>query len=241
MIHPPGLHQQLPTTREQYIQPNNCTNRRQPSSENVNGHQQPIHNGNNANQQTARPQYSDSYHHQPFFRNNYRSVKLPDIRIQKFDGDPLKWNEWSCMFSSAIHQNRDITDNERMSYLQTLVVGPAREAISGYLCDLGFYHDALSELERRFGNPQHVVAALTKELELWQRPQASDHATLISYASFLSKLVQTFNAHGFYADLNSTYLVRIARDKLPWSLKMKWSEHLVDNGSPFPGLEDLSI
>ena len=145
------------------------------------------------------------------------------------------------MFSSAIHQNRDITDNERMSYLQTLVVGPAKEAISGYLCNPGFYQDALLELERRFGNPQHVVAILTKEFELWHRPQASNHVTLISYASFLRKLVQTFNAHDFYADLNSTYLVRIARDKLPWSLKMKRSEHLVDNGSPFPGLEDLSI
>ena len=239
MIHPPGLHQQLPTTREQYTQPNNCTNRQQPSSENVNGHQQPIHNGNNANQQTARPQYSDSYHHQPFFLS--KQLSLSEAARHTNTKDPLKWNEWSCMFSSAIHQNRDITDNERMSYLQTLVVGPAREAISGYLCNPGFYHDALSELERRFGNPQHVVAALTKELELWQRPQASDHATLISYASFLRKLVQTFNAHGFYADLYSTYLVRIARDKLPWSLKMKWSEHLVDNGSPFPGLEDLSI
>ena len=241
MLHPAGLHQQLPTTREQYVQPNICTNPQQSSSENVNDLQQPIHNGNNPNQQTAHPQYSDSYHHQPFFRNNYRTVKLPDIRKQKFDGDPLKWNDCSCMFSSAIHQNRDIIDNERMSYLETLVVGPAKEAISGYLCNPGFYHDALLELERRFGNPQHIVAALTKELELWHRPQASDHVTLISYASFLRKLVQTFNAHGFYADLNSTYLVRIARDKLPWSLKMKWNEHLVDNGSPFPGLEDLSI
>ena len=93
------------------------------------------------------------------------------------------------MFSSVIHQNRDITDNERMSYLQTLVVGPAREAISGYLCNPEFYRDALLELERRFGNPQHVVAALTKEFEQWYRPQASDHVTLISYASFLRKLV----------------------------------------------------
>ena len=194
-------------------------NPQQSSSENANDLQQSIHNRNNPNQQTVHPKYSDSYHHQLFFRNNYRSVKLPDIRIQTFDGDPLKWNECSCIFSSAIHQNRDTTDNERMSYLQTLVVGPVREAISGYLCNPGFYHDALSELERRFGNPQHVVAALTKELEQWHRPQAIDHVTLISYASFQRKLVQTFNAHGFYADLSSTYLVRIARDKLPWSLK----------------------
>ena len=99
MLHPAGLHQQLPTTREQYVQPNICTNPQQSSSENVNDLQQPIHNGNNPNQQTAHPLYSDSYHHQPFFRNNYRSVKLSDIRIQKFDADPLKWNEWSCLFS----------------------------------------------------------------------------------------------------------------------------------------------
>ena len=144
------------------------------------------------------------------------------------------------MFSSVIHNNRDILDNERMSYLESLVIGSAKEAISGYLCNPGFYHEALSELERLFGNPQHVVSALTKELELWQRPQASDHATLISYAYFPRKLVQTLNAHGFYADLKSTYLLWIARDKLPWSLKIKWSEHLVDINITFPGLVDLS-
>ena len=82
--------------------------------------------------------------------------------------------------------------------------------------------------------------SVTSKLELWQRPKATDHATLTSYASFLRKLFQTFNAHGFYAELNSTYLVRIAGDKLPWSLKMKWSKHLVDFNSTFPGLEDLS-
>ena len=70
------------------------------------------------------------------------------------------------MFSSIIHNNRDISDIERMSYLQSLVIGSAKEAVSGYLCNPGFYHEALSELERRFGNPQHVVSALTKELEL---------------------------------------------------------------------------
>ena len=144
------------------------------------------------------------------------------------------------MFSSIIDNNRDISENERMSYLQSLVIGSAKEAVSGYLCNPGFNHEALSEPERRFGNPQHVVSALTKKLELWQRPQANDHATLTSYASFLRKLVQTFNAHGFYADMKSTFLVRIARDKLPWSLKMKWSEHLVDINSTFPGIEDLS-
>ena len=82
----------------------------------------------------AYPGEYQNYHnhnqHQPFFRNNHRSVKLPDIRVNKFDGDPLKWNEWSSMFSSIIHNNRDISDIERMSYLQSLVIGSAKEAVS---------------------------------------------------------------------------------------------------------------
>ena len=52
-------------------------------------------------------------------RNIHRSVKLPDIRMQRFDGDPLKWNEWISLFSSIIHNNQDITDTERMSNLQS--------------------------------------------------------------------------------------------------------------------------
>ena len=95
------------------------------------------------------------------FRNPHRSVKLPDIRIQKYDGDPLKWNEWSSMFTSTIHNNPDITNTERKSYLQSFVIGPAKECISGFLCNPNFYNDALNELNRRFGNPQNVVSALT--------------------------------------------------------------------------------
>ena len=173
-------------------------------------------------------------------RNIHRSVKLPDIRIQKFDGDPLKWNEWSSMFSSTIHNIEDITDTERMSYLQSLVNGPAKDCISGFLCNPKFYSSALQELNRRFGNPQNVVGALTKELEAFQRPAMNDHAALIAFASLLRKIVQTFASHGFSADLNATYLLRIARDKLPNPIKLKWTEHVVDNDWTNPGLTELS-
>ena len=170
----------------------------------------------------------------------HRSVKLPDIRIQKFDGDPLKWIEWSSMFSSTIHNNEDITDTGRMSYLQSLVIEPAKDCISGFLCNPNFYSSALQELNRRFGNPQNVVGALTKELEAFQRPAMNDHAALIAFASLLRKVVQTFASHGFSADLNVTYLLRIARDKLPNPIKLKWTEHVVDKDWTSPGLTELS-
>ena len=68
----------------------------------------------------------------------------------------------------------------------------------------------------------------------------NDHAALISFASLLRKVVQTFASHGFIADLNAKYLLKIARDKLPNSIKLKWTEHVVDNDWTNPGLTELS-
>ena len=144
------------------------------------------------------------------------------------------------MFSSAIHNNEDITDTERMSYLQSLVIAQAKGCISGFLCNPNFYSSALQELNKRFGNPQNVVGALTKELEAFQRPTMNDNTALIAFASLLRKVVQTFASHGLSADLNATYLLRIARDKLPNPIKLKWTEHVVDNDWTKPGLTELS-
>ena len=68
----------------------------------------------------------------------------------------------------------------------------------------------------------------------------NDHAALIAFASLLRKVVQTFASHGFSADLNATYLLRIARDKLPNPIKLKWTEHVVYNDWTNPGFTELS-
>ena len=48
-----------------------------------------------------------------------------------------------------------------------------------------------------------------------------------------------FKAHGFIADMHSSYLLKTARDKLPMALKVKWSEFVVDNNLNNPGLFEL--
>ena len=79
-----------------------------------------------------------------------------------------------------------------MSYLQSSVIGQARDCISGFFCTSNFYSSALQKLKRRFENPQNVVGALTKQLEAFQRPTMNDHAALIAFASLLRNIVQTF-------------------------------------------------
>ena len=156
---------------------------------------------------------------------HHRSAGLQDIGIQKFDGNPLKWNERISIFKSAFHNRQDITNNEQMSYLQTLVIGLAKD------CNPFFYDSALEELDRRFES---------QKLESWLIHQPKDLTVLISYPAFLRKLVQAFFAHRFNADLKTSYLLIITRDKINFSLEKKWSDHLVDKNLAYPWLEYLS-
>ena len=51
----------------------------------------------------------------------------------------------------------------------------------------------------------------------------------MAFVSLLRKVVPTFASHGFSAHLNATYLLRIALDRLPNPIKLKWTERVVDN------------
>ena len=83
---------------------------------------------------------------------------LPKLKLDSFDGDPIRWSDWMSMFQSII-DDADISRNAKMQHLQNAVVGRAKEAIEGYGYSGELYADALEKLELRFGKPHIVVKA----------------------------------------------------------------------------------
>ena len=49
--------------------------------------------------------------------------------------------------------------------------------------------------------------------------------SFIAFSSFLKRLVQAFQYLGFTADLQSTTLMKKAKEKTPHHLVLKWTEH----------------
>ena len=155
--------------------------------------------------------------------------KLPDIKLDRFDGNPLRWPDWFAMFQSAIDNNKRLSESEKLTYLQTLVSGSAKEAISFYSCNPLFYKTAVEELRRRFGHPKHIVKSFISELQKFPAPQLSSPSTFISHSVFLRKLVQTFESFHFDSDLDSSFLLEAAVAKLPAAVHLKWNEYVLLN------------
>ena len=87
-----------------------------------------------------------------------RKDHLPEWKLTQFDGNPLNWHEWFGQFISTVN-SAILSDDEKLTYLKTLVVGKAKSAIAEYSYSGVLYKDALATLQRKFGQPHAVVGA----------------------------------------------------------------------------------
>ena len=163
-------------------------------------------------------------------------IKLPPIQIPKFNGDPLAFHDWINIFKAMVHSNHSITQTHRITYLQNSVTGRAKDLIRGYSCNPALYDVALAELQSHFGSPQHVVSAYIKRLESWSRITTQNPHTLVSFATFLKQMVQTFTDLHYTADLQSSTVLSTAKTKLPHNLLTKWTEYTIKSAIEIPTL-----
>ena len=127
------------------------------------------------------------------------------------------------------------------TYLQNSVTDKARDSISGYSYNGDYYNEAIAELTRNFGKPQYIVAAYLDQLEKWAKPRLDEPNTFVSFSSFLRRLEQTFRLHNFEADLKSSAVLRMARDKLNRNMIIRRNHHTRNQGLLQPNLTILLI
>ena len=85
-------------------------------------------------------------------------VRLPKLSIKPFNGELTAWASFWESYHSAIHDNPALTDAEKFNYLRSLLERTALDAISGLALTAPNYKEAISVLEKRFGNKQRIVA-----------------------------------------------------------------------------------
>ena len=72
-------------------------------------------------------------------------MKLPKLEIKKFDRDPSIWTTFIDCFTSAIHENNELSNMQKIIYLQNLTTGPAAATIAGFLLSNSNYKKERTE------------------------------------------------------------------------------------------------
>ena len=170
---------------------------------------------------------------------NQTIPRLPRITLEKFGGSALEWPRWIGLFKALVHDRADLTDVERLTYLQAHLTGAARESVRGMLCDASLYGAALYELEEEFGDPSRVIHATMKKL-LGARPvRDGDLPALTELSRDLRTAVSVLQSMHYEADIAAATNVTTVAGKLPAGLAWRWGEFVVENGITRPTLIDL--
>ena len=101
----------------------------------------------------------------------------------------------------------------------------------------------MKELMDHFGDPNIVVNAFINccecFLEAWRPDNDYNKQNFVSFAPFLKWLVQALEYLGFKADLQSSTLMKKAKEKIPHNILIKWTEYTITSIGNQPTLSDF--
>ena len=148
-------------------------------------------------------------------------VRLPKLNMKKFNGDLTRWSTFWDSFASSVHSNPSLSNIDKFNYLISLLESSAAEAIAGLTPTDANYREAVSTLQRRFGNPQMII---NRHMEaLLNVPGVISHQD----TKALRKLHDTVEAHvrglkalKVPAQTYGTLLTSVLINKLPPELRL---------------------
>ena len=148
-------------------------------------------------------------------------VRLPKLSIKPFYGDITQWTTFWDSFKSSIHENPTLSDIDKFSYLRSLLERSARESIAGLTLTAPNYKEAVSILEKRFGNTQQIISR-HMDLLLNLEPVSAAHQlkNLRRLYDSVETHVRSLKSLGVDSKTYGTLLTSVLLNKLPQELRL---------------------
>ena len=151
----------------------------------------------------------------------HSKAKLPKLVLKAFDGDITNWTTFWDTYKSAIHSDSSLSKVDKFTYLQTLLEKTAKEAVSGLALTADNYDQAVSILEKRFGNKQAIIHRhMDILLSVEAVSSSSNHTALRRLYDKVESNVRSLEALGVSADSYGSLLTSVLIKKLPNELRL---------------------
>ena len=159
-------------------------------------------------------------------------IKLPEIKLAKFEGDQDEWLGWWNTFRTSIHE-QDMEPTAKFAYLQTLLAGSAKLYISCLPPTAANYDIVIERLRTDFdrtdGAAQHHIAELMK---LASVTKTTDLAGLKQLYLRLVNHTDALRALN-YSNRDLCTLGAVILNKLPNFYQRKWYEDPTNDATNF--------
>ena len=156
-------------------------------------------------------------------------VKLQKLTLKKFVGKPTDWTAFWDSFESSIHGNDDISDVSKFIYLNSLLKGPAADALAGLQQTSVNYSEAIAILKKRFGNKQLIISK-HMDLLINVKPVSTHHylKALCHLYNVVETQVRSLRSLGVSSGTYGSLLASFLVNKLPQKIRLIISREMTD-------------
>ena len=162
--------------------------------------------------------------------NKQTTIKLPFLQLKKFGGNPTEWKAFWDAFASAIDNNTDLENVQKLNYLKSYLYGNAARAIDGFQATNENYEKAVKQLEKRFGDRQVMVSGhMNKFKEIKSVQNIMDINGLRELSDKLETNVRSLEAIGVQTETYEAILTPEILKKLPEELRILITRKLPDS------------
>ncbi|XP_003740990.1 uncharacterized protein LOC100904124 [Galendromus occidentalis] len=123
-------------------------------------------------------------------------VKNPEKKVPRFNGDPIKFDEWWSLFSYYV-DSKPIDPTEKCPILKNSLVGRALQTVAHLRIAAESYEIMKYTIQESFGDPDAARAALLQNIHVVCRAKdLSKPSKFISFALTLAQNVRSLEALG---------------------------------------------
>ena len=156
----------------------------------------------------------------------YRLVKeqsAPDVDMETFDGNPLNYTYFRCMFRETVEKKIDDPQG-RLTRLIKYTSGEAQEMVKHFIHDRPDrgYQNAITLLEKNYGNPYKLLASYRNEIKRMPKIRTGDASAYRKMFNFLIKCKSLSYDEG-YNPLDTPDVICMVLAKLPIYLQDRWN------------------
>ena len=102
-----------------------------------------------------------------------RSVKLPQLTLIKFSGEPLDWLNFWDLFRTSVHERQDLPAPVKFQYLVGQLEGEAARLIAGFNHTALEYEEAIDLIQETYGKEKILINARLNALLDIKPPEAT--------------------------------------------------------------------
>ncbi|XP_038106487.1 uncharacterized protein LOC119766160 [Culex quinquefasciatus] len=152
-------------------------------------------------------------------------VKLPDINLPIYTGELSEWIVFRDTYRSLIHNNAQLSDFDKFTYLRSSLLGEALLEIAGIDVSAVNYDVAWTTLEQRYDNKKLIVKAHLDALIAVESMKQESYAALNQLIGSFDKHLMMLKKIGQDTDIWSTLLVHMVCSRLDGNTLRLWETH----------------